>query len=297
MTEPEHIREYRDVLQRFVENEMPREAAAEWDRTDTYPREIVEKLAELGVMGLTIPEEYGGMGRDIVATMVVIEELCKRSTAISGPFIMATCYGGMNIVESGSEQQKQKLLPKLARGEILFAYGLTEPDVGADLASVKTRVERRGDKLVVNGTKRFCTGARYADYIYTLGCSDPDGARYKNLSLVLVPCESDGIEITDIDRSAASARPTCISTMSRLPRKTSSAASPAGTTAGRCWRGRRSMSRSSKSRPWRWAWARARSRTLGNMRRSASNSASRSPRSRQFAIRWRVAERSCSRRD
>jgi alkylation response protein AidB-like acyl-CoA dehydrogenase len=202
MTEPEHIREYRDVLQRFVENEMPREAAAEWDRTDTYPREIVEKLAELGVMGLTIPEEYGGMGRDIVATMVVIEELCKRSTAISGPFIMATCYGGMNIVESGSEQQKQKLLPKLARGEILFAYGLTEPDVGADLASVKTRVERRGDKLVVNGTKRFCTGARYADYIYTLGCSDPDGARYKNLSLVLVPCESDGIEITDIDEGA-----------------------------------------------------------------------------------------------
>ena len=198
MIEPEHIREYRDVLQRFVENEMPREAAAEWDRTDTYPKEVIRKLADLGVMGLTIPEEYGGMGRDIVATMVVIEELCKRSTAISGPFIMATCYGGMNLVESGSEQQKQELLPKLATGEVLFAYGLTEPDVGADLASVKTRVERRGDKLVVNGTKRFCTGARYADYIYTLACSDAEAPRYKNLSLVLVPRGSPGIEITDI---------------------------------------------------------------------------------------------------
>jgi alkylation response protein AidB-like acyl-CoA dehydrogenase len=202
MPEPEHILEYRDVLQRFVENEMPREAAAEWDRTDTYPREVVDKLADLGVMGLTIPEEYGGMGRDIVATMVVIEELCKRSTAISGPFIMATCYGGMNIVESGSEEQKQELLPKLATGEILFAYGLTEPDVGADLASVKTRVERRGDKLLVNGTKRFCTGARHADYIYTLACSDIDAPRYKNLSLVIVPRKSAGIEITDIDAIA-----------------------------------------------------------------------------------------------
>lgn len=198
MIESEHIREYRDVLRRFVENEMPREAAAEWDRTDTYPSEVIKKLADLGVMGLTIPEEYGGMGRDVVATMVVIEELCKRSTAISGPFIMATCYGGLNIVESGSEKQKQELLPKLATGDVLFAYGLTEPDVGADLASVKTRVERRGDTLVVNGSKRFCTGARYADYIYTLACSDIEAPRYQNLSLVLVPREASGVEISDI---------------------------------------------------------------------------------------------------
>ena len=198
MSEPDHICEYRDVLRRFVENEMPREAAAEWDRTDTFPREVIDKLAKLGVMGLTIPEEYGGAGRDIYATMVVIEELCKRSTAISGPFIMATCYGGMNIVESGSDEQKRELLPKLATGEILFAYGLTEPDVGADLASVKTRVEKRGGKLVVNGTKRFCTGAKYADYIYTLARSDAEAPRYQNLSLILVPRELPGIEITDI---------------------------------------------------------------------------------------------------
>ena len=198
MREPEHIQQYRDVLQRFVENEMPRDAAAEWDRTDTYPREVIEKLARLGVMGLTIPEEYGGAGRDIYATMVVIEELCKRSTAISGPYIMSTCYGGMNIVESGSDAQKKDLLPKLANGEILFAYGLTEPDVGADLASVKTRAEMRGDTLVVNGSKRFCTGAKYADYIYTLVRSDPDAPRYRNLSLILIPKTSPGIEITEI---------------------------------------------------------------------------------------------------
>lgn len=198
MNEPEYIQAYRNVLRRFVDKEMPREAAAQWDRTDTYPREVIEKLASLGVMGLTIPEEYGGAGRDIYATMVVIEELCKRSTAISGPYIMATCYGGMNIVESGSEAQKKALLPKLAAGEILFAYGLTEPDVGADLASVRTRVEQRGGKLIVNGSKRFCTGAKYADYIYTLAKSDSEAERYKNLSLVLVPRNSPGITITEI---------------------------------------------------------------------------------------------------
>jgi alkylation response protein AidB-like acyl-CoA dehydrogenase len=198
MIEPDYIQEYRSVLRRFVENEMPRDAAAEWDKTDSYPRDVIDKLAELGVMGLTIPEKYGGAGRDIYATMVVIEELCKRSTAISGPYIMATCYGGMNIVESGSEAQKKELLPKLAAGEILFAYGLTEPDVGADLASVKTRVEQRNSNLIVNGTKRFCTGARHADYIYTLARSDAEAGRHKNLSLVLVPRDSAGIEITDI---------------------------------------------------------------------------------------------------
>ncbi len=177
---------------------MPRDAAAEWDRTDTYPRGVVEKLAALGVMGLTIPEEFGGVGRDVYATMVVIEELCKRSTAISGPFIMATCYGGMNIVESGSDAQKATLLPKIAAGEILFAYGLTEPDVGADLASVKTRVEMQREGLVLNGTKRFCTGARHANFIYTLARSGPEEERYRNLTLLLVPKDAAGVAITDI---------------------------------------------------------------------------------------------------
>lgn len=91
-----------------------------------------------------------------------------------------------------------ELLPKLAKGEILFAYGLTEPDVGADLASVKTRVERRGDKLIVNGSKRFCTGAKYADYIYTLARSDAEAPRYQNLSLIVIPRNSAGLDISEI---------------------------------------------------------------------------------------------------
>jgi alkylation response protein AidB-like acyl-CoA dehydrogenase len=196
---PDHIRQLRDTLERFVEKEMPRSAAAQWDKNNHFPREVFEKLARLGVMGLTVPEEYGGAGRDILATMVVIEELSRRSLAVSVPYIMASCYAGMNLEECATEEQKKKLLPKVVDGSMIFAYGLTEPDVGADLASVKTRAERRGDTVRINGSKRFCSGAAMADYIYTLVRSGPEGARHKNLSLVLIPPDTKGVTITPID--------------------------------------------------------------------------------------------------
>src|SRR3546814_5521261 len=103
----------RDVLTRFIEQEMPREAARQWDREDKFPREIFRKLADLGVMGLTIPEEYGGSGRDIPATMMVIELLARLSLAVAIPYLMATCYAGMNLYEVGSPEQKAALLPRV----------------------------------------------------------------------------------------------------------------------------------------------------------------------------------------
>lgn len=197
--DPEHIRMLRTSLEKFVEERMPRAEAARWDREDRFPREVLAGLAELGVVGLTIPEAHGGSGPDILATMVVIEELSRRSLAIAVPYIMASCYGGMNILASGSPQQKAELLPKLARAEILFAYGLTEPDVGADLASVKTRAERDGDAIVINGRKRFSTGAGIADYIYTLLRTGPAEDRYKNLSIVLIPPTAPGVTLQPIE--------------------------------------------------------------------------------------------------
>ena len=196
--EADHIRMLREMLQKFVENEMPRELAREWDQTNEYPAEVFAKLAELGVTGMTVPEEYGGSGRDIQATMITIEELSKRSMAVAVPYIMATCYAGMNLVECGNEAQKADMLPRVASGDLLFAYGLTEPDVGADLASVRTTVVRDGDELVINGSKRFCSGAEICDYIYTLACSDKDGERYQNLSFVMIPPKSEGVTIERI---------------------------------------------------------------------------------------------------
>ena len=197
--EPDHIQQLRDSLGRFVEKEMPREAAAQWDKANYFPRDVFKKLASLGVLGLTVPEEYGGVGRDILATMIVIEELSRRSLAVAVPYLMAACYAGMNIEECASEEQKRALLPKVVDGDLIFAYGWTEPDVGADLASVRTRAERVGETVRINGTKRFCSGAEIADYIYTLVRTGPDGDRYKNLSIVLVPPKTAGITITQIE--------------------------------------------------------------------------------------------------
>lgn len=198
-TEPDHIRQLRDTLERFVEKEMPRGAAADWDKRNHFPREVFDKLARLGVMGLTVPEAYGGAGRDILATMVVIEELSRRSLAVSVPYIMSACYAGMNLVECATEAQKAELLPKVVDGTLVFAYGWTEPDAGADLASVKTRAERVGDSVRINGAKRFCSGAAISDYIYALVRSGAEGERYKNLSMIMIPPDTKGVTITPIE--------------------------------------------------------------------------------------------------
>ena len=197
--EGEVVASLREALGRFIEKEMPRSAAADWDARNHFPRDVFRKLADLGVMGLTIPEEYGGVGRDIFATMVVIEELSRRSLAVSVPYIMAACYAGMNIEECGTEAQKREILPKIVTGDMLFAYGLTEPDAGADLASVKTRAERHGDVIRVNGAKRFCSGAAIADYIYALVRTGPEAERHRNLSFVLIPPTAKGVTITKIE--------------------------------------------------------------------------------------------------
>lgn len=199
LQEADFITQMRDTIRRFAAKEITRDLAAEWDRKNHFPRDVFKRLAELGLMGLTVPEEYGGTGRNISATMVAIEELSRHSLAIAVPYIMASCYAGMNIEECGTEEQKRELLPKVVEGSMIFAYGWTEPDIGADLASVKTRAERDGDKIIVNGTKRFCSGAAISDYIYALVRSGPEGDRYRNLSLLLIPSDAPGVITTPIE--------------------------------------------------------------------------------------------------
>ncbi len=191
----------RDTIRRFLDKELPRELARTLDEKAAYAPEVFARLCKLGVTGLTVPEEYGGVGIDILSAIIVIEELAKRGPSLAGPYIHCAFYGSMNMVENASEEQKREYLPRLATGELLFAYGLSEPDVGGDLASaaVTARLSADDSKVIINGTKRWCTGARIADVIYTLVRSGPKEDRYKNLSLVLVPTTARGISIVDID--------------------------------------------------------------------------------------------------
>lgn len=196
--EPREREMLRQSLRRFLDRECPREQVRRWDEADYYPRDVVEKLRELGVFGLTTPEEYGGTGRDIPAAIITIEELCRRCLTVGVAYIMATFYGAVNVYESGSEAQKRELLPHLAAGEMFFAYGLSEPNVGADLASVETSAELEGDYFVVNGAKRWCTGADIATYIFTLLRTDRQAPRYRNLGILLIDPHSPGVTIEPI---------------------------------------------------------------------------------------------------
>jgi len=193
--EPEHVTMLRDTLRQFIEKEMPRDKVREWDKNDHFPKDVFKKLANLGVTSLTVPEEYGGNGKDMMATIATIEELCTRSLGVASGYIFCACYAGLNIAEVASEEQKQELLPKVAKGELLFSYGISEPDVGADVASVKTRAVIEEEEVVINGSKRWCSGPQVTDFIYTIVRSGPEEERYKNLSIILIPPNLPGITI------------------------------------------------------------------------------------------------------
>ena len=199
LPEPEHITQLRRQLRRFVAEKAPREKRRAWDKAHDWPRDLFRELADLGLCGLTIAEEHGGLGQDIVAAVAAIEELARVGPFLAGPFTHCAFYGGMNISENGSAAQKAELLPKLARGELLFAYGLSEPDVGGDLSSVKTRGRVEGNELVINGAKRWCTGADWADYIYCLINTAPEAPKREALSFVLIPTKVKGLSTTPIE--------------------------------------------------------------------------------------------------
>lgn len=193
LPEPDHVTELRRQLRRFVAERAPRERRHAWDKAATWPRDVFAELAAMGVCGLTVPEDHGGLGQDIYAAVAVVEELARVGPFLIGPYIHCAFYGGMNIAENGSAEQKKALLPGLARGATMFAYGLSEPDVGGDLASVTTKGRVEGDTLVINGAKRWCTGADWADYIYALINTNPGGPKREALTFVLIPAKAPGV--------------------------------------------------------------------------------------------------------
>jgi len=199
MSASDDIELFRDSLRKFLDEVATPEAVAHWDRTDEISRDILEHLGELGVCAVSVPEQYGGLEQSILVQLMVIEELSRRSSALASLYIQCAGYAGLNLTELGTEEQKARLLPKVVEGKMVFALGLSEPDTGADLASVKTKAELHGDTIVIDGAKRWCSGAEYADYIYALVRSGPVDERYRNLSFVMIPRDAKGISITRTD--------------------------------------------------------------------------------------------------
>jgi alkylation response protein AidB-like acyl-CoA dehydrogenase len=196
--EREEVAALRDTLRRYLARQCPVEKLEQWDREDFIPRAELEGLGDLGVCGVCVPVEYGGLGHDPVAMVAVIEELARCSAGFASYYIMCAGYGGLNVAETGSPEQKRRLLPELAAGRLAFSYGLSEPNVGADLTSVETRAERDGDRIVVNGAKRWTSAACMTDYVYALVRSGPASAKRRNLSFVLIPRSAPGVTVTNL---------------------------------------------------------------------------------------------------
>ena len=187
------------TIRNFVNDELiPMEHwVAENDR---LPEEIIEQMRELGLFGLTIPEEYGGLGVTMEEEVTLAFELGRTSPAFRSLIGTNNGIGSSGLVIDGTEAQKQKYLPRLASGEIIGSFCLTEPDSGSDAASLKTTAVRDGDTYIINGTKRYITNAPQAGVFTVMARTDPQNKRSGGISAFIVESDTPGITLGKIDK-------------------------------------------------------------------------------------------------
>jgi alkylation response protein AidB-like acyl-CoA dehydrogenase len=174
----EEQREVQALAREFADTEIAPHAA-EWDRSHRFPVEVFAKLGELGLMGVCVPEELGGAGADFVSYILVLEELSRADAGVGVTVAVHTSAATLPIVTFGTEEQRSRFVPPLARGEALGAFALTEPGSGSDAGSLRTTAVPEGDGWLINGTKQWCTNGSHASTFIVFARTDPatDGAR------------------------------------------------------------------------------------------------------------------------
>lgn len=189
----EEVTAIQKMARKFAQNEiLPR--VAEDEENHRFQKDIINKMGEIGFFGCPIPEEYGGSNLGFLAHTVVTEEISKISGSIRAAFNMQTMGTAREIYEFGTESQKQKYISKLVSTQYLGCIGITEPNAGSDVGSIKTRATREGDKYVLNGSKSWITYAQVTDvgiiYVYT-----DVAKKYKGMSAFIVDMHSKGISV------------------------------------------------------------------------------------------------------
>ncbi len=187
----EEIMAIQDTARKFVQNEIiPR--VAEDERNHTFQKDIVNKMGELGFFGCPIPEEYGGSNLGFLAHAVVTEEIAKVSGSLRAAFNMQTMGTAREIYQYGTEDQKRRYVAKLVKAEYLGCIGITEPNAGSDVGSLKTRAEKKGDVYILAGSKNWITYAQVADVGVIYAYTDPS-KKYKGMSAFIVDMHSKGV--------------------------------------------------------------------------------------------------------
>lgn len=195
---PEEIEFLRENIRKFVK-EIVDPRAMEIEENDEIPADIVNQSKEMGLFGLSIPEEYGGLGLDMVGKCAIYEELGKTHNGYTTLIGAHTGIGTVGIVELGSEEQKQKYLPKMASGEWIGAFALTEPEAGSNAANLKTTAVKQGDKYIINGSKHYITNAVEAHVFTVMAVTDPaKGA--KGITSFIVEKDFPGFVLGNVER-------------------------------------------------------------------------------------------------
>lgn len=185
----------RKMVRDFAESVIqPR--AIEIDQEATFPTDIFKQMGELGLMGITFPEEYGGSGGDTLSYAIAAEEIARVCGSTGLSYAAAVSLGASPIYYFGTDEQKEKYLTPLAEGKALGSFGLTEPNAGSDAGGTKTTAVKDGDDFIINGEKCFITNASFAESIIVTAVTGKDDRDKNIISAIIVPTDASGVTIT-----------------------------------------------------------------------------------------------------
>ncbi len=188
----------RDMCRDFAQNEIT-PVAKKLDETEAFPKELVKQMGELGIMGINVPEKYGGTGLDMVSFATAIIELARADASVAITMAAHASLGTLPVLLFGDEKQKEQYLPGLASGETLGAFGLTEPQAGSDAVATKTKAVLKSDEYIVNGGKIFITNAGEAKVLSFTSQVIIDGEN-KGIAAFIIPTDTPGLEIGEKEK-------------------------------------------------------------------------------------------------
>jgi butyryl-CoA dehydrogenase len=189
---------FRRTLREFAERELAPKAA-EIERTGKFPRENVKKLAELGLLGISVPVEYGGAGADAVSYALAMEEVARACPTSATIVTHGNLFASELVLQFGTEEQKKKYIPPIVSGSKIGAFSITEPEAGSDVAAIRTTAVQKGDEYVLNGRKQFCTLAGVSDAFVIFAKTDPE-AGSRGISAFIVDRDATGFSVGEPER-------------------------------------------------------------------------------------------------
>lgn len=187
----------RDMARQFAQEHL-KPFAADWDREHRFPAEALREMAELGFLGMLVPEDWDGAQTSHLAYALALEEIAAGDGACSTIMSVHNSVACMPILKFGSEEQKERFLRPLARGELLGAFALTEPQAGSDASDLRTRARRDSDHYVLDGSKQFITSGSHADVAIVFAVTDPQAGK-KGISAFIVPTDTPGYQVVRVE--------------------------------------------------------------------------------------------------